>query len=60
MYSIDDFKKINQSESMILTQHSRKRFAERKIKIQDIINAINQGEIIEEYPEDYPFPSCLF
>ena len=31
----------------------------RKIKIKDIRNAINTGEIIEQYPDDYPFPSCL-
>lgn len=22
-------------------------------------NAISSGEIIEDYPDDYPFPSCL-
>ena len=21
--------------------------------------AVNNGEIIEQYPEDFPFPSCL-
>ncbi|MBQ5988253.1 MAG: DUF4258 domain-containing protein [Oscillospiraceae bacterium] len=44
---------------MVITQHSRKRFAERGITISDVIDAINSGEIIEQYPEDYPFPSCL-
>ena len=24
-----------------------------------LINKINNGEIIEQYPEDFPFPSCL-
>lgn len=23
------------------------------------MNAINNGEIIEQYPRDFPFPSCL-
>jgi hypothetical protein len=32
---------------------------ERNIEIDDLINAIINGEIIEEYPDDYPFPSCL-
>ena len=44
---------------MIITQHGRKRLSERGITINDICNAINSGEIIEQYPEDYPFPSCL-
>ena len=59
MYSIENFKTINAPEKMILTQHSRKRFSERGIEIQDIVNAIETGEIIEDYPEDFPFPSCL-
>lgn len=36
-----------------------KRFSERKIKYRDIISVINTGEIIEQYPNDYPYPSCL-
>ena len=23
------------------------------------MNAINNGDIIEQYPDDFPFPSCL-
>lgn len=59
MYLIEQFKKLNTPDKMVLTQHSRKRFSERGIKIQDIVNTIENGEIIEDYPEDYPFPSCL-
>ena len=55
MYRIEQFEELNRPENMVLTQHSRKRFSERGIKIQDITNAIETGEIIE----DYPFPSCL-
>jgi len=32
---------------------------ERGIKYGDIKNAILTGEIIEEYPTDYPYQSCL-
>ena len=59
LYRIEQFKELNKPESMVLTQHSRKRFSERGIRIQDIVNTIENGEIIEDYPEDYPFPSCL-
>ncbi len=59
MYTIEEFKKINRLEGIIVTQHSRKRFAERQISIDDIMAVINSGEIIEQYTEDYPFPSCL-
>jgi len=59
MYSVEDFKAISSLDNIIITQHSRKRFAERGININDVQNAINSGEIIEQYPEDFPFPSCL-
>ncbi|WP_338076022.1 DUF4258 domain-containing protein [Acetobacterium wieringae] len=39
--------------------HAMKRLRERKISIDDFINCINIGEIIEPYPDDYPHPSCL-
>jgi len=27
--------------------------------MEDVVNALTNGEIIEQYPSDYPFPSCL-
>lgn len=56
---IDDFKKVNTESNIYLTAHARKRLAEREIGIADVVETIRSGEIIEEYPEDYPFPSCL-
>jgi hypothetical protein len=32
---------------------------QRNIRLEDIKFAIANGEIIEQYPTDYPFPSCL-
>ncbi len=58
-YSIEDFQVLNSPEYLVITQHSRKRFAERGIQIEDVCNAISTGCIIEDYPEDYPAPSCL-
>ena len=59
MYSIEQFRHLNKPELLILTQHSRRRFAERGINIDDIRFVIKAGEIIEQYPDDMPFPSCL-
>ena len=56
---IEQFRALNSPERLIMTQHSRKRFAERGINLLDIMDAIKNGEIIEEYPDDTPFPSCL-
>ena len=58
-YTINQFRALNKPELIVVTQHSRKRFAERGIRLCDVCKAIETGEIIEYYPEDYPVPSCL-
>ena len=30
-----------------------------KIQVEELLEALDSGEIIEEYPEDTPYPSCL-
>ena len=44
---------------IIWTQHCLERMQERDISRADVKNGILTGEIIEEYPDDYPHPSCL-
>ncbi len=31
----------------------------RRIKIDEIIHVVKNGEIIRRYPDDTPYPSCL-
>lgn len=53
---IEALRKIAEdSDHVILTQHSAARLLEH----EDVIAAISGGEIIEQYPDDYPHPSCL-
>jgi hypothetical protein len=57
-----DIKKIReliQEEKIVWRNHILVRMQQRKIKIQDVINCILSGEIIEYYPLDYPYSSCL-
>ena len=60
MYTIEDFRKINMSENIVISLHGQLRLNERNITVDDVMNAIDNGEIIEQYPDDFPFPSCLF
>lgn len=39
--------------------HAATRSKERGISAADMEAAIANGEIIKEYPDDKPFPSCL-
>lgn len=42
-----------------MTRHVLDRCIKRGIKYGDIKNCLLSGEIIEHYPVDYPYPSCL-
>ena len=44
---------------LVWRQHALMRMMERGIKRQDVRNAIQGGEVIEQYPKDKPFPSFL-
>ena len=48
------------AERKIMWQaHCVSRMQERDISRADVFNAIETGEIIEDYPDDFPHPSCL-
>lgn len=57
--SIEDLRKICTIENLEISLHAAKRLEQRDIKTSDIINCIKSGTIIEQYPTDYPYPSCL-
>ena len=46
-------------DMILISDHAAMRCKQCGIKKKDIRNAVNNGEIIEQYPDDYPFPSCL-
>ncbi len=57
--NLKDMQKICVPENIILTMHAAKRIEQRGILLRDIIACIMTGEIIEQYADDYPYPSCL-
>ena len=59
MLSIDDLRNLCHDKSIAITQHAKMRLTERVIAIEDIKNAIQTGEIVKQYEDDKPFPSCL-
>jgi len=40
------------------TEHARLAMREDDITVDDVISTLT-GEVIEKYPDDKPFPSCL-
>ena len=56
---IERLKDLYKKDLVVITEHAEMRLQERNNTIKDIADAINNGEIIENYDEDEPFPSCL-
>lgn len=46
-------------EKIVWRNHMLVRMQQRGIRIKDVLDCLLSGEIIEEYPVDYPYPSCL-
>ena len=59
MIDIGALREYYKNNRIIISAHALKRLRERNIKQMDIRNCIMTGEIIEQYPDDFPFPSCL-
>lgn len=58
-FDINDIKQMVKNKEIRWTNHVITRLFQRNISQEDIKNAILNGEIIEQYESDYPYPSCL-
>ena len=52
-------KQLMEKGNVRWTNHVMIKLLQRNISQKDIEKAILDGEIIEEYENDYPYPSCL-
>jgi uncharacterized DUF497 family protein len=56
---VDSLRALGTDESIIITSHASEQLIKRKIKYKHIKMAIISGEIIEEYPDEFPDPRIL-
>jgi hypothetical protein len=56
----DKIKSFLTEDAFIISNHARIRMFQRNISTEYIKEVIAYGQIIENYPEDEPFPSALF
>lgn len=56
---IEQIRRMCASGSIRWTNHIMVRLLQRCIGMDDIRAVLLNGEIIEQYPDDYPYPSCL-
>ena len=47
------------SGKLVFRVHAIRRMFERGITIADVRNVLDNGEVIEDYPNDFPYPSRL-
>lgn len=59
MIEIEILRRMNKPENIAITKHARERLVERNITVDDIVKGIEMGEIIKQYEDDKPIPSCL-
>jgi hypothetical protein len=56
---IEQIKEAINLEKVIVSRHSKEEAENDDLFLEEIIFSVINGEIIENYPDDYPYPSCL-
>ena len=59
MLELSEIRKLLRNGKIITSVHILEQLDERDIKYSEVKRAINEGEIIEQYPDAYPYPACL-
>lgn len=59
MVDINELRAICAKKAIRPTRHALVRLFQRNISLADVEYTIENGEIIEQYPDDMPEPSCL-
>ena len=59
LLNINDLRDLCNAENIAITKHAKDRLRERDISVENIRNAIQTGEIIQQHEHDKPFASCL-
>jgi hypothetical protein len=57
--NIDDIVAAIHGNRIRITDHADEEAFSDKLTYKDIFNSILQGGVIENYPDDKPYPSCL-
>ena len=57
--SIETLREYYRMGNVFMTQHASYRCTQRSITQKDIRHCIMTGEIIEQYTDDFSYPSCL-
>jgi hypothetical protein len=48
-----------QSDRIRITNHATEEAKDDRLLLDEILGSVLNGELIEDYPRDKPYPSCL-
>ena len=57
--NIDFIKTLIKQKKIRISIHAIEKIVERELEINQVLESVLNGQIIEEYDSDYPYPSCL-
>ena len=57
--TIEQVQKLCEERSIVWSVHAAEMMMRRGISRLDVLNCLQHGEIIEDYPSSFPNPSCL-
>ena len=59
-FDVQGLKRSVEKKRVQWQQHALERILQRGIKREDVFKVLGRGELIEERPDDRPWPSALF
>lgn len=57
--NIDDLAHAIRTGAVLITDHADEESESDGLSFDEVYFSVEHGEIIEEYPSDRPYPSCL-
>lgn len=56
---IDNIIRAIKTDCFLVTDHADEEAVNDRLSLDQIISSVKNGEILEDYPIDKPYPSCL-
>lgn len=57
--NIGDIIEAIQAKRIRITDHADEELTADRLTIEEIYHSVLRGEVVEDYPADRPYPSCL-
>ncbi len=59
MIIFEEIKAAIKQKRYNITNHADEEMVKDKLKLAQVLSSVITGKVIEDYPHDFPHPSCL-